>query len=83
MRFEAVPQGLPLIDLVTVASPLLRNRKVSRILQIANDLLYRSFSDPHLESDIAQPDLPVSSQAHKDMTVVTEKSPITHHNDEL
>jgi hypothetical protein len=79
MRLEAVPQGFSPVDPVAVATPLFRNSQKPCVLEITNNFLHSPFRDAYFDGYIAQADFPVSRQAHKDMTVVAEKSPIAHH----
>jgi hypothetical protein len=77
--FETVAQRLALVDPVTVATSLLRHGEKTGILHVANDLLNRPFRDAYLEGDVTEPYSTVSRQADQHVTVVAEKSPITHH----
>jgi hypothetical protein len=74
-----MPQRLSIVDCVTVAAPLLGYGQKTLMLKIPDYFLDGSFRDAHFNRNIPQASPPVFCQANQYVTVVAEKSPITHH----
>jgi hypothetical protein len=74
--FHPVAQRSVSVQGVVVAPTFPVAFKVARFLEVGHNPLHGPFGDPDLEGDLAQGAIPILCEAHHDVAMVAEKSPI-------